>query len=265
MKNDFHSFSTSSLDCELINNVLALKLTTKLVDNDGLNGIAKVMPLVDHDERIRATALYLTSDGADPENMGSVPDGLEHRQPKGSHGTGPLVEQAALNALYRCTKPLIAIMHDRVQGLAIDLAAFCDVRVANESLVLCDNRVLQGQAASTGIAYLLPKLIGQSQAMRILLLGDTLSAKEAHRIHFIHQVLDDETFADEAQNIVTNISKMATRAWQVHKMQVLGQMHLDFNSAMVHSLGIRQTHVINDRVEGIKAWRERRPPNFTGT
>ena len=265
MSYDFQSFTTSSLACDLKDNVLSLTLTAKLVDNDALNAIAKVLPLVDSDERVRATVLHLTSEGADPDNMGSVPAGLEHRQPRGSHGAGPLIEQAALTALFRCTKPLIALMRDQVRGVAIDLAAFCDVRIANQSLSLCDNRVLQGQAASTGIAYLLPKLIGQSQAMRILLLGDTLTAEEAHRIHFIHQVLDDEAFNQETQYIVTNISKMATRAWQVHKMQVLGQLHLDFESAMVHSLGIRQTHVINDRVEGIKAWRERRPPNFTGT
>ena len=51
---------------------------------------------------------------------------------------------------------------------------------------------------------------------------------------------------------------MPTRAWEVHKLQVLPQLDLPFDAAMVHSLGVRQTHVIEDRLEGMKAWRERR-------
>ena len=130
---------------------------------------------------------------------------------------------------------------------------------------MCDTRILQGRAANTGIAYLLPKLVGQSQAMRILLLGEKLSATDAYRIHFVHEVVADDGFDDHMATFSNQIARMATRAYQVHKMQVLGQQHLDFDSAMIHSLGIRQTHVINDRVEGIKAWRERREPEFSGT
>ena len=39
---------------------------------------------------------------------------------------------------------------------------------------------------------------------------------------------------------------------------------MGFDAAMVHSLGVRQTHVIEDQQEGVKAWRERREPRFTG-
>lgn len=248
-----------------IENVLDFRFLGNRIDYASLDAIALAVSEAHSDPDVRAIALQITADGDDPENAGPVPQRLAYRVPKGSHGHGPIVEQDALSELRKFTKPLIAYMRGEVNGVAIDLAAACDIRVAAKSMSMCDTRILQGRAANTTVSYLLPKLIGQSQAMRILLLGERLSAQEAHRIHFIHEVVEDVDFDQHMNDFSIRVARMATRAWQVHKMQVLGQQHLDFESAMVHSLGIRQTHVINDRAEGMKAWRERRDPEFSGT
>ena len=217
-----------------------------------------------HDDQVRVLIVNVSADGDDGDDMGPWPNRLQHRQPQGAHGAGPIVEQETVRALRQFMKPTIALMENVVNGLAIDLSAACDVRVASASTTLTDTRIHQGRAASTGIAYMLPKLIGQSQAMRILLFGDTLSAEELKRIHFAHEVGEDRHFSEHASVLGNRIAAMATRAWEVHKMQVLPQLDLGFDAAMVHSLGIRQTHVIEDRAEGMRAWREKRDPEFTG-
>lgn len=258
-------FSNESISCEQIDGTLNFRFLGTHIDYASMNAVALGVTEAQDDPDVRAIALQISADGDDPEKPAPVPQRFAHRLPTGSHGHGPIVEQGTLNALRECTKPLIAYMQDVVNGVAIDLAAVCDIRIANESMTMRDTRILQGRAANTGISYLLPKLIGQSQAMRILLLGERLAADEAHRIHFVHEIVADAEFDQHMKDFSNRIARMATRAWQVHKMQVLGQQHLDFESAMIHSLGIRQTHVINDRVEGIKAWRERRDPEFDGT
>ncbi len=258
-------FSNASIACSHDEHVLNLRLLGNHVEYETLDTLAIAVSRAQDDPTVRAVAIVISSDGADSDRMGSFPQRFVHRLPSGSHGSGPIVEQATLRSMLECTKPLIAYMHGRVNGIAIDLAAACDVRIAKADMTMQDTRILQGRTASTGITYLLPKLIGQSQAMRVLLLGEQLTANEARRIHFVHQVVDDASFDDYAISFSQRISNMATRAWQVHKMQVIGQQHLDYASAMVHSLGIRQTHVITDRIEGINAWRERRDPKFTGT
>ena len=244
--------------------VTTIGLGDQLIDFAVLEGLRDAVNTAADDEDTRALVLDCRCGGDDWANMGEWPARLSHRRPEGSHGPGPLPEQDAIKALRAFMKPTLALMHGEVLGLALDLACACDIRLASATARIGDPRIRQGRAAATGIAYLLPKLIGQSQAMRILLLGEILDAPEAKRIHLVHEVVDDEAFDARARELANDIAKLPTRAWEVHKLQVLPQLDLPFDAAMVHSLGIRQTHVIEDRLEGMEAWRERRPPEFKG-
>ena len=247
--------------------------TTGAITHAGLGAAADYPAL----EALRETALaaeadenvrLLVLDCAGAEDawpaMGEWPQRLAARHPGGSHGPGPLPEQDAIRALRACMKPTLALLAGDVRGVALDLACVCDVRLAAASATVGDPRIRQGRTAATGIAYLLPKLIGLSQAMRVMLLGEALTAADAHRIGLIHEVVADADFNARAEALAAHIAALPTRAWAVHKLQVLPQLDMGFGAAMTHSLGVRQTHVIEDRAEGARAWRERRPPTFTG-
>ncbi len=220
--------------------------------------------LVTDDPAIRALAIETQSEGDAGDDMGDWPARLAHRRPQGSHGPGPLLEQEAIKALRACMKPTIALLEGDTLGLAFDFACTCDIRIAANNARLGDPRIHQGRAAATGIAYLLPRLIGQSQAMHLLLLGDIVDAAQAQQMQLVHKIWPSADFGEAAGAFVRQVAAMPTRAWEVHKLQVLPQLDMPFDAAMVHSLGVRQTHVIEDRIEGMQAWRERRDPEFTG-
>ena len=257
-KNDFAS-------ARVEDTVLRFTLSQRILNYAAFEVLLSALHYASEQSKVRALTLELSANHCSPQELGDLPESMQHRAPSGSQGSAPIVEQAVLGEMFQLTKPLIAFMSGRCESRAIDLAALCDIRVASQTMKMQDTRILTAEAASTGISYMLPKLIGQSEASRILLLGEEISAEEAKRIHFVHRVVTDDQYEVERKSFSHQIANMATRSWQVHKMQVLGQLHLDFDSAMVHSLGVRQTHVINDRQEGVQAWRERRDPNFTGT
>lgn len=225
--------------------------------------VREVADTATRSDHVRALVLECESPG-NADDMGEWPKRLAHRRPIGSHGPGPLPEQDAIRALRAVMKPTLALLRGDVLGLAMDLACVCDVRVASVTAKIGDPRIRQGRAAATGITYLLPKLIGLSQAMRILLLGETLTAAEALCIGLLHEVIPEARFDARAAELADRLANAPTRAWEVHKLQVLPQLDLPFDAAMTHSLGVRQTHVIEDRDEGVRAWRERREPRFTG-
>ena len=244
--------------------MLNLEIQAELLDFSAYQLIKECAQRVQAESNLRGLALLLDCEGDNVENMGVVPEEYAHRSPSGSHGIGPIVQQDALNALFRCMKPTVAFLSNRVCGPAIDLAVFCDIRWVRSDIQLCDNRIHQGRTASTGITYLLPRLIGLSQAMRVLLLGETLDARQLLNMQFAHEVVPIDDWDSKVDVFLGKIGRMATRAYEVHKMQVLPQLDLPHDAAMTHSLGVRQTHVIKDRTEGIKAWRERREPEFKG-
>ena len=252
------------LDIRASDSITTVGFGGRLIDYAMLEGLREAVNAAAEDEGVRALVLDCSSGGDNWTDMGDWPERLAHRRPTGSHGPGPLPEQDAIKALRAFMKPTLALMHDDVLGLALDLACVCDIRLAASTVRIGDPRIRQGRAAATGISYLLPKLIGQSQAMRVLLLGETLDAMEAKRIQLVHEVVDDDAFEARAKELADRVAKLPTRAWEVHKLQVLPQLDLSFDAAMVHSLGVRQTHVIEDRLEGMKAWRERREPEFKG-
>ncbi|MCZ6890047.1 MAG: enoyl-CoA hydratase-related protein [Gammaproteobacteria bacterium] len=239
-----------------------------LINYEMLEALSATCRAAQNDPAVRVVVLRGEGDdfsaGDDFDDMGEWPERFAHRRPGGGHGPAPLPEQDAIRALRALMKPSIAVIRGQALGLALDLAAVCDVRIAARSAEIGDPRIHQGRAASTGISYVLPRLIGQSQATRIMLLGETLNADEALRIHLLHRVVDDDVFDDSAAALVREIVALPTRSWEVHKKQVIPQLDLGFEAAMTHCLGIRQTHVIEDIVEGRLAFRERRDPHFTG-
>lgn len=235
-----------------------------LLDYAATEALRGAVRVADADEGVRLLVLDCDSAGDAWPDMGEWPERLRHRRPAGAHGPGPLPEQEAIKTLRAFMKPTLALLRGKTLGLALDFACVCDLRLASADAEIGDPRIRQGRAAATGIAYLLPKLIGQAHAMRVLLLGEVLDAAEAKRIGLVHEVAPASGFDERAEALAAEIAALPTRAWAVHKLQVLPQLDLPFDAAMTHSLGVRQTHVIEDRAEGMRAWRERRDPEFTG-
>ena len=191
-------------------------------------------------------------------------NGMPTGSPPAAMVQAPIPQQRMLRRIRSLSRPTVAILKGSTLGLGFDLAAVCDIRIAAADAEIGDGRVLQAQHVATGITHALPRLIGLSQAMRLLLLGETIDAAEAARIGFVHFVVDPSQLETEAESLLSKLAAMATRSYGLVKQQVIDELDMPYETALMHSMAIRQTNVIEDRAEGARSFAEKRPAKFSG-
>jgi len=182
------------------------------------------------------------------------------------HPRPPVPQQELVKTLFTIEKPTVAVLHGDVRGYGLDLASACDLRVADRSATIGDGRLRTGGGdwCDTGITYLLPRLVGLSRAQQIVLLGDTLDASVAHDIGLVYALADASDLSAAVEALSSRLASMATRSYGLIKQQIVGQLALSYDMALMHSLAVRQTNVIEDRHEADEAFRAGRVEQYTG-
>jgi len=162
-------------------------------------------------------------------------------------------------------KPIIAAVNGYAMGGGMELALACDICIASERAKFALSEVKVGSVPGSGGVQRLPRTIGKSDAMLLLLTGDTVDAHEAMRMGFVSKVVPHEEILSAARDIARRIAANAPLAVRVVKRLVTQgmEMPLVYATDLDRYLWglIRDTE---DRIEGRKAFSEKRKPVYKG-
>jgi 2-(1,2-epoxy-1,2-dihydrophenyl)acetyl-CoA isomerase len=168
-------------------------------------------------------------------------------------------------ALVQLEKPVIAAVNGIAAGGGMDLACACDIRVAGRSARFSEIFARRGLFPGTGGCYLLPRLVGLAKAAELIWSGDTIDADEALRIGLVSYVVDDEALIERAFRLAARVTQGAPIAVALAKSAMYRSQHSDFASALEYFATAETiTLTSHDHEEGIRAFREKRPPRFEG-
>lgn len=227
-----------------------------------LDDIVRVVERATFDESIRALVIRGAGRGFcagdDLSGMGEFP-----RPVPPGHKPQADYQHAVILAVRHLQKPVIASIHGYCLGMGHDLAMACDFRIAARSAIIGEPRIARGMHVTTGATYLLPRLVGLTKAIEMLMLAEPVSAEEALRIGLVTRVVDDERLEDETMALAQRLASGPTRAIGILKAQVYGELDMTLQEAFRDMLYWR-TFEIEDRQEGIRAFLEKRKPRFTG-
>jgi 2-(1,2-epoxy-1,2-dihydrophenyl)acetyl-CoA isomerase len=162
-------------------------------------------------------------------------------------------------------KPVIAAINGRCHGAGFVLAVACDFRVARDDAVIGDIRAQKAIFSNQGVGLLLPRLIGQSRAMDLLMTGRVVDAAEAEGYGLLARVWPAATYEHELEAFVHELSTGPTRTYAAWKLSVNRAALLELDGYTDYErlleVGVFHTH---DLKEGVQAFGEKRPPRFTG-
>ena len=162
-----------------------------------------------------------------------------------------------------CKKPTIAAVDGYALGGGCELAMMCDLIFANENTKFGQPEINLGTFPAAGGTQRLPKAVGKSKAMDMILSGRIMDSHEAEKMGLVSRILPSENFLDEVMKIAKSISLKSLPALMMAKDAVNASYETNLMQGITYERRLfRSTFSLNDRKEGMNAFIEKRKPNF---
>jgi len=167
--------------------------------------------------------------------------------------------------LVNIDKPSLAVVQGFALGGGCELAAGCDMVVASEKAQFGQPEISVGAIPSVA-TVLLPRLIGRKKAFELILTGDVIDAAEAKRMGLVNHVVPSEKLEETSKELINKLKEKSPVVLKLTRMAMRQSLDLDFFKALDNVTGIYLSLLIRteDAVEGLKAFLEKRKPQWKG-
>ena len=176
--------------------------------------------------------------------------------------------QAAVTAVARIPKPVVAAVNGYALGGGCELALAADVRVAGERTVMGQPEVLLGIIPGAGGTQRLARLVGPSRAKDIIFTGRFVKAEEALAIGLVDRVVPDESVLEEALTWARQFAGAATYAVRAAKESIDRGLEVDLDTGLeIERMQFASLFATHDRTVGMSSFVENGPgkAQFTGS
>jgi enoyl-CoA hydratase len=186
-----------------------------------------------------------------------------------------MVERTAIEMLVRrserlwqsiadCPKPVIAAVNGYALGGGCELAMMCDLLIAADTAKFGQPEIKLGVLPGMGGSQRLTRAIGKAKAMDLILTGRTIDAEEADRSGLVSRVVPADELIREAKAVATTISQMSLSASRMAKEAVNRAFESSLTEGLLYERRLfHAAFATADQTEGMNAFSEKRPPNFT--
>ena len=223
-----------------------------------LEAIAAALRTADRDNGIRCVVITgndkVFAAGADIEELARS-DGSEPVE-------GP--RWIAWNAIAAFSKPLIAAVEGWCLGAGSELMLRCDIVVAGRNAKLGQPETNLGIIPGAGGTAILPRKVGMATAMDMVLTGEPITGERAYQLGMVARLVNDGQALASSLELAARLASRAPEALRVAKASILHSSE----SALGDHLRVERERFLGllagaEKAEGIAAFREKRPPDWS--
>jgi enoyl-CoA hydratase len=168
-----------------------------------------------------------------------------------------------LYTLRQLRRPVIAAVHGMAYGGGCEMAMSTDFIIAADDAVFGQPEAMVGLSAGGGSPVFLPRVLPPGRAMQMLMTGEPITAKEAHRLGMVNELHPEAELMDAVRSIAEKIAANSPTAVQAVKHAVQMGQGEPVEQAVAIMMDEHWRSVVHpDRVEGILAFNENREPTF---
>ena len=161
-------------------------------------------------------------------------------------------------------KPLVAAINGAAAGLGFSYATFCDMRFMERKAKIVTSFGPRGLIAEHGTSWMLPRIVGPSNALDIYWSSRRVDGEEAYRMGYANRLCEDGESASDAQDFLKEIAgTSAPMSIMMMKRQVYKHLNRELGESMDEStVWMDESLKRSDFKEGVASFVEKRPPNF---
>ena len=167
--------------------------------------------------------------------------------------------------LYNSPKVTIAAVNGHAMGAGLGVCLACDLRIASDQAKFGTAYAKVGFGGDFGATWLLTRYAGAPKAKELFFLSEIIDATEAHRIGLVNRVVASESLSSQVAEIASRIAHGPLTSYRYMKANVNLAAVTDFRTMLDREA---ETHLrcgmTEDHKEGVRAFMEKRQPNFTG-
>lgn len=169
------------------------------------------------------------------------------------------------HAMAELDKPVIAAINGVAVGAGLDMALMCDMRIMSTSARVAEGYVKVGLTPGDGGAYYLPRIVGTSKALELLLTGDFIDAAEALRIGLVNRIADPAEFTEATAAFARSIAAHPPVTVRMIKRATYQSANTDLRTALdLISSHFAVVAATEDAAEALVAMKDKREPQYVG-
>jgi enoyl-CoA hydratase len=242
--------------------VMVVELNDSVSDPPGmarLSGeLTEICAEINWDEEVRVVVLAGSGDS-------SFSLETDLNKPVSGTGDGEMKIFSVSEPIAKVDRPVIAAIQGDALGPGLELALACDLRIATETSRFGLSQIKTGLIPWNGGTQRLPRLVGRGKALEMVLTGETMDAREAHRVGLVNKIVPPQELMSIVMSMAREMASKGSIALRYTKEAVYQGMDLTLEQGLRLEADLYLLiHTTKDRTEGIKAFREKRVPKFEG-